>query len=245
MKTTVMALMAVAVLALVAAPAIADWNEGDPYKMHWPQMPNPVGWDVAFSTNLADDWGCTQSGPVTDIHFWISWKDDEEMTNQIGMISITIHADDRTGEYSKPGEFLWGQAFLPDQVTIRPYGTGDQGWFDPLEGVVIPNDHQLIYQVNITDIRNPFYQEEGKIYWLNLYIQDKDGWPLPVGWKTSKSDHFEDDAVFWAGNEYFELIDPRTQESLDLAFVITPEPATLMLITLGGTGLIFRRKKRK
>ena len=162
-----------------------------------------------------------------------------------------ICADDRTGPYSKPGGILWAESFLPDQVfpgrvTIRDYATGDQGWFDPLEGVAFPHDHQLIYQVNITDIQNPFYQEEGKIYWLNLEILNQNLMSLPgVGWKTSKSDHFEDDAVFWAGNEYFELIDPRTQESLDLAFVITPEPATLMLIVLGGTGLIFRRKKRK
>jgi len=36
---------------------------------------------------------------------------------------------------------------------------------------------------------------------------------------------------------------PDTGASLDMAFVITPEPATLTLLGLGG--LLFRKRKRK
>jgi hypothetical protein len=59
---------------LVAAPATADWDPGDPYKMHYPQLPDPEGWDVNFSPPLvpAGDWLCTRTGPVSDIHFWFS-----------------------------------------------------------------------------------------------------------------------------------------------------------------------------
>jgi hypothetical protein len=52
--------------------AIADWEPSDGHKMHFPQMPDPVGWDVNFHDfYLADDWRCSETGPVTDIHFWI------------------------------------------------------------------------------------------------------------------------------------------------------------------------------
>ena len=57
-----------------------------------------------------------------------------------------------------------------------------------------------------------------------------------------------DDAV-WADDPassitgWQELIDPQTGESLDLAFVITPEPATLAILFPGGLTLLLRRKR--
>lgn len=67
---------ALACVALLAAPAIADWHPGDGHKMHFPQLPDENGWDVNASGGicLADDWMCSETGPVSDIHFWGSWK---------------------------------------------------------------------------------------------------------------------------------------------------------------------------
>ncbi|MCJ7578787.1 MAG: hypothetical protein MUO91_10085, partial [candidate division Zixibacteria bacterium] len=47
------------------------------HKMHFPQLPDLEGWDVyaVYPKTLADDWKCSATGPVTDIHFWGSWKD--------------------------------------------------------------------------------------------------------------------------------------------------------------------------
>jgi len=56
-----------------------------------------------------------------------------------------------------------------------------------------------------------------------------------------------DDAV-WYGldtERWIELRDPITGESLDMAFVITPEPATLALLALGGLGVLGRVVRRR
>lgn len=89
--------MVVALAVLVLAPAArADWMPGDGHKMHYPQLPDPNGWDVAFYSDwyppcpgpgpcigpgiicdeLADDWKCDGTGAVEDIHFWVSMNGD-------------------------------------------------------------------------------------------------------------------------------------------------------------------------
>ena len=238
--------LAVSAMLALAGPARADWNPGDDHKMHYPQLPDPNGWDVAWSTNMADDWKCSSTGPVEDIHLWFSWLDDVNLEADIGGVSVVIRDDDRSGLYSKPKDYQWGQFFLPGQFIIRDYATGDQGWYDPMEGVVLPHDHQVIYQLNITNIDNPFEQQIDTIYWLDVYVQNAAGGSMPIGWKTSMSPHFEDDAVYWGGAEWLELRDPiEPAISLDLAFVITPEPGTMALLAIGGLGVLVRRRKRK
>ena len=66
------------------------------------------------------------------------------------------------------------------------------------------------------------------------------------GWKTSR-DNFEDDAVYYGMLPtqvwtWLPLEDPDTGETLDMAFVITPEPATLGLLLLGGLAMLRRRQ---
>jgi len=268
------------VLAFVAT-ASADWNPGDPHKMHFPQLPDPQGWDVASYTHggpidgtgfvvpmpigLADDWRCSGTAPVEDIHFWASWKGGAYA--DIGTISVKIYSDDPAGEggtnpnnpFSKPDETLWEREFTQDQFTTRFYGNGDQGWFDPAYPPATGRpDHSEFYQVNITKIQDPYVQQNGTIYWLGLGI-DSPG-PTNVGWKTADvsrypsgfaGEHFMDDAVYTGlsligqPTTWLELIDPDTGHSLDLAFVITPEPATMSLLALGGLALIHRGRRRR
>ena len=59
------------------------WMPGADYKMHYPQPPDESGWDVyaTYPNVLADDWQCTETGPVKDIYFWGSW-----MHGQVGKI---------------------------------------------------------------------------------------------------------------------------------------------------------------
>lgn len=237
MKRTGVFLAAIGLLACVAA---ADWDPGDPYKMHFPQLPDPQGWDVNATAPkiLADDWMCTETGPVTDVHFWGSWMHD--FVGQITGIHLSIHANVPDPTFSRPGELLWQHDFVPGEWTERVYGTGDQGWYNPNTGDWNRPDHELFYQYNIEDIPDPFFQEEGQIYWLDISVTVAD--PATMwGWKTSL-DHWEDDAV-WSdlGGAWQPLEDPVTFESLDMAFVITPEPASIGLLAIGALALLRRR----
>ncbi|KKL14622.1 hypothetical protein LCGC14_2513840, partial [marine sediment metagenome] len=79
-------ILIITVICALAIPSFADWPDTDDHKMHWPQLPDPFGWDVFAGTTadgtqkvLADDWLCTQSGPVDDIHFWGSRQGEWEV----------------------------------------------------------------------------------------------------------------------------------------------------------------------
>jgi len=228
-------LTAVSVLAAGAAAARADWMPEDGHKMHFPQLPDPEGWDVAFAWDdpeqgmrmpnmLADDWQCSETGPVRDVHFWVSMRGDLEPGGAGVDLPFTIHTIDLTfykdlpidpaqGRlYSMPGEPIQTYSFV-DGFRVRWDGNGPQGWYNPGTGEHVPPgedppDHLNIYQVNIPDIPDPIIQDEGEIYWmeLNVYASDLQGTPARLGWKTADADrypdpwnlegHFKDDAVY-------------------------------------------------
>jgi hypothetical protein len=244
------------------SPVRADWDPADGHKMHFPQLPNPNGWDVnmTFPKVLADDWRCSETGPVADIHFWFSIEQDDTFIRQIistpgsATLHTSIHADipaSPAGGFSRPGALLWERDFpiapvpLPGHAKWRPGGTGVQGWYDPNPPVEVrPDDHNLFYQMNVTEIADPFVQQFGTIYWLDLSITLPTGATQnKIGWKTSLQ-HFNDDAVwgdFPGPVLWNELRDPITQQSLDLSFVITPEPGSLAVLAIGAVGLLRRR----
>ena len=222
-------------LACAIPAALGDWEIDGPHKMHDPQLPNRVGWDVDFTDIvLADDWKCTETGWVSDIHFWFSSRKDAEF--KIDAIRARIYsdvlADPPLEPFSHPGKLLWERDFLAGEFVVRQWHEeGDQGWYDPgmVPPVVIEADHLNIWQTNITKIPDPFLQWEGTIYWLDLQVRatDSTGQSVELGWKTTffNKDYF-DNAVFHQPDiaDYYELYDPRTELRLDLAFVITGEP---------------------
>jgi len=190
---------------------------GANHKMHYPQYPDEDGWDVLAKHPfiLADDWLCTETGWVKDIHFWGSWF--EGQAQRIDSFQIMIHEDipdpDGPGPlYSMPGVILWEQ--MVKDFAVIPIASGIwQGWYEPPTELFWENDHDNYFQYNVClDESRWFYQDEGTIYWLSIsaFITD-DEQPYGVwGWKSTE-DHFNDDAV-WSYNDppynWVELYEP-------------------------------------
>jgi hypothetical protein len=239
--------VAVALLCCIST-AHGDWSPEDGHKMHFPQLPDPQGLDVDFEAPnlLADDWLCTETGEVTGIHFWASHREGEIpiIFNLNVELFSNIPATDDT--FSRPGDVLWEGSLSGDSFSFASAsgGDGDQGWFNPVQGEYVPNDHDSFFQINLTDFKEPFVQKRGEVYWLGISIDTSNA----DGWKTADlnkypdpftGSRYEDDAVYrltdgsWAELRY-PAGHPMEGQSIDLAFVIVPEPTSLSLLTLGG-----------
>lgn len=259
----------IAIIAMFTLPASADWIPEDGHKMHWPQEPLLGGMDIGFSgSTLADDWQCSGTGPVDDLHFWISCPEfsdngpigpDVAGTSlpvtaepEIPGFTIQIYSDNPEGPlgFSQPDTLLWERFFIFDELVVLEQPPNLQSWYDPSTQEFIPDNHDTWGLVNITEIPDPFVQQQGEIYWLAITVGQGPAIPgTPVdpdmctlGWKESGSDHFNDDAVWldYSG-AWMELRDPRSGESLDLAFVVTPEPTAMLLLGCGAVAILRRR----
>jgi len=230
--TKLLLLWAIVLFVLISAvPAVrADWRPGDPYKMHYPQLPDPEGWDICVvDQHIADDFMCTESGKITDIHIWFSVEYDEPINPEILFADISIWSDGG----GQPGMRLWTWDGGGQMNFIAPYGTGMQGWACPSLSIIRPNDHFAYHQVNITEIPEPFEQKEGEIYWLVVRVLEP---PQPkVGWKTSADEPpgptgpIWGSPAMWSGNpdvgEPWQPVETGTvmPQMHDMAFVITGE----------------------
>jgi len=151
--------------------------------------------------------------------------------------------------YSHPGDSLWVRTFDWNQFTVvSPAGFGQQGFYIPLHNEFNPMDHIEYQQINIENIQDPFVQQQGQIYWLGIYAYWQ-GTQNAVGWKTADvnaypdpytGSPFMDNGVWWnyIDTTWYPLYDPITQESMDLAFVITGPTGPPPIPTLTEWGMI-------
>ncbi len=259
-KLITFCLVATIVLA-ISSITDADWQPDQPAK--WAQLPDlsTNGIDVLATGPiiLADDFLCTSNNPITSIHIWGSWLGDYLPTPPTGgqgdptnvSFRLSIHADIPANQsptgYSMPGELLDEWIFSPGTFSAREYATDiNEGWLNPPDEY-LPSADTIAWQYNFI-LDEPFYQQgtsnEPIVYWLDVSADPNDDQAL-FGWKTS-IDHWNDDAVWLApGADWQELYYPPNiyqGESIDLAFVIVPEPATMTLLGLGS--LILLRKRR-
>lgn len=237
-------------LFFMSSSVLADWNLGDGHKMHYPQLPDSTGWDIyaEYPMGLADNWMAADDGPIKQIHFWGSWRQDN--IGQTGDIIVRIYDNDTSGSFDTPGDVLWSQIISEEEYKVRLYSGGaEKGWYFPnlgdLPGAYSENDHQQIWQYNVPIVSEPFYPQGGNIYWLGVGV-DFSGDLAYWGWESTQ-DHYGSTAVFWdsLAGQWDELSDPITGELLDLAFVVehTPEPATVCFLGLGALALLRRRRQ--
>ena len=218
------------ILSLTIPPitVATEWSNA---KMHYPQLPDSTGYDLDFRNTggdncpLGDDWQCTETGNVTGIHFWISWHDDYDADIPYINVSIWSNGWYEAGGIFAPNVSLWSRTFNAEtDFTVSEPMVGDQGWMEPDTSPPEEHDHIYYYQIDIENITNPFYQEQGNIYWLVIEMPDLR--PHYVGWKSSDN-HFMDAAVANINGGYQDWWDmwESEEQMLDLAFVITSELA--------------------
>jgi hypothetical protein len=216
-------------------PNTCDWRYGWPYKMHWPQLPDfgTTGMDIDSSQAIvADDFKCTSTGPISDIHFWASFVNDILPANGTNSLSfeIKIYSDipATTKTWSMPGKVLWNRTFNPGDYTVRKIINRPSDWYDPISFRNMPDNHRQAFQYNFCIQSNPFIQEEGTIYWLSIREVRTTNAIHKLGWKTTtKKLRWNDDAVLTlpGASSWIEMTYPKghdfSGQSIDLAFVIT------------------------
>ncbi len=183
---------------------------------------------------LADDFLCRESGPITDIHFWASFMEDNVPDLPFQIFEITIYSDIPAGVYapwSMPGEILWRHYVDPGGYLVRQITDNNpEDYYFPAQQAWFNDDHFNCYQYDFfIPPESAFVQVEGIIYWLGIRDLSYTG-EYRFGWKTCElGTRWNDDATylcdppaFWCdihypqGHEFMDL-------SLDLAFALSTE----------------------
>jgi len=210
----------------------------------WEQLPdtNGTGIDIMvnfnggqFNRTLADDFLCTSTGPISDVHLWGSWYNDTKGT--ITRIHLSIHADIPANTTpSRPGKLLWQRDFYQGDFTEKIYLINPiyEWWWDPYTNTLVPMADHNIWQIDMYIPRNHSFIQQGNeshpiVYWLDVSVDAYNG---SFGWKTAGT-HWNDDAVrydvsysplYWRELRY-PYGHPNVNQSIDMAFRITTIPS--------------------
>lgn len=229
---------------------------------------NADDFTVSQSTKITDlhIWGSWKDDTLPDYNWWAFDPDTGEPlwppAYDPGYVKFSLSIYDNVPAYtdptynypySTPGDPVWSMTFDPENPVY------DDGWFTtslyadelqegfmnplaPLE-YVFPGDTEC-YQYNFYITEDAaFSAQAGQVYWLVLTADPLDDLNDPqFGWKTSDEGH-NDKAVSWDQQLIRWQMIQKLGQTYDMAFVVTPEPATLSLLVLGGLALIRRRRK--
>ncbi len=216
--------------AIVPAAAQTQCPETNGTK--YVQLPNLMGGSDVWDNGpwmLADDFICTNSGPITDIHLWGSWLNDLPNTNLLFYLAIYDDVPANPPNPSHPGNLQWQETFYPGQYVQAYWSPAGESFLDPGPPAVMGFDSNAWYYCFYPT--NAFVQQSSnaqpKIYWLMVYAQPLGTNTQPYGWKTTTSVLFDTSVhAPWPGmvpTNYSGWV-PTTSPTglpLDLAFKIT------------------------
>ena len=201
----------------------------------WVQRPD-LGSGIDYNATqpfiLADDFKCTNSGPITDIHLWGSWLADQVDLGATYILAIWSDAPTNVDRpFSHPGNLLWSQVFAPGNYTICPYTNAAEPFYNPGGTAALGSSTNLYYLCFFPDPANTFTQGGSQTvptnYWLSVSVQSSiQTAPIYFGWKSS-FDHYNDTAVQTtaafppSSAAWNPFLDPINGGHVDLAFKIT------------------------
>ncbi len=226
-------MMTAACLALTAAVAWAG-----PYKAEHPMSSggnfwtlNATGYTDAVWKN-AGDFECQNSNADIDgAEWWMASRGGATLAD-ITSFDLSIYADTGSG----PGALLQTSTittFGADFVQTVSWGGGEPaGEVRKFSGVIDP----------------VFDQTEGTVYWFSAVANVNEASSWGGAWRTVEgeawgqwqyADRPDDEPTGW-----LTYADWSPDYEFDMAFNMTPEPATLTLAALGGLGLFARRRRK-
>ena len=200
------------------------------------------GFDVKDSRDgivLADDFLCTNSGPITDIHVWSSWLNDTPGT--ITNWWIGIYSDVPAGTNylngqvtnSHPGSLLWWTNFPQGGLVMQGIYTNYsyEYFYNPTNNLGMGNDTVIWYYCFFPT--KPFVQQGSPNaptnYWLAIRAQLAPDGTL-YGWKSSALPYH--DAAVWGtfagsfpGGTWHSMTNPMTLQPLNLSMLLTTSNA--------------------
>lgn len=216
----------------------------DTNTVKYQQPPNLAGFDVSDGSPyvLADDFVCTNTGPITGIHIWGSWLKDVHgsITNfELGIYSDVPAVTNSAGVTpSHPGTLLWTESFPLGQFTETMFAVSQEQFISPGSVDILGPDTNAWYYCFFPT--SPFTQTGGitapVTYWLAVYAEGNFGPPAAetpqFGWKTTAGVR-NDTSVNtpWtgslppAGAPWNQTTTPPSSpggaQPLDLAFILT------------------------
>ncbi len=257
-RSTIIAVMAIVIVGLSfqASAGVDDQVE----IVKWIQPPDmDNGFDLESQWDptdcepdiiKADDWMCPDGRPITDIHWWGSYRCNEPYEPEGFAILIYDDAVHAAG-YPCPGNLLedYYVAFGDAGETALP-GVDSEGETVYEYSLYLPEDDW-------------FHQDQGTYYWISIVaVAPNTGDPPIWGWHTGIVDPEEAEELdlAWAVTGLVDRtgVMPPTipegnpeewayMEGFDMAFALTtvPEPGTLALFGTAAVGLFAIRRKKK
>jgi formylglycine-generating enzyme required for sulfatase activity len=185
-----------------------------------------------YSWVLADDFVCTNTGPITGIVLWGSWLNDSVDVDATYTLSIWSDVPWHPGSFSHPGELLWTQVYTNGQYTRCLYTNIFEVFYDVLRNPMGASTelYQLCFQADATNT----FTQTGTLtsptnYWLSVAVQSTAGLDSYFGWTTSAGTHYATSVASGTGalypgpGDWFAVLDYQAND-VNLAFDVISCP---------------------